>query len=154
MFSFPGSQDFDHFRLPPSLTVCVGISFALLYTSQNIRGLHLEYYTIFTFSQFTLQRSMRYRDTPATASSSNQTDMQMDELPSKHDQAAIQVEYVDRKDELERVHTVSGDEPVAHLHAKTFLVVFAVLTIYFAQLFNIVAAGAVSQVSSVHRHIY
>jgi hypothetical protein len=36
------------------------------------------------------------------------------------------------------------DEPVPHLHAKTFLVVFAVCLIYFAQLINVVGSGAVS----------
>jgi len=36
------------------------------------------------------------------------------------------------------------DEPVPHLHAKTFLTVFAVCFIYFAQLVNVVGAGAVS----------
>ena len=36
------------------------------------------------------------------------------------------------------------EEPVPHLHAKTFLVVFAVCLIYFAQLINVVGAGAVS----------
>jgi hypothetical protein len=36
------------------------------------------------------------------------------------------------------------DEPVPHLHAKTFLTVFAVCLIYFAQLINVVGAGAVS----------
>ncbi|KAI8151045.1 Efflux pump FUS6, partial [Colletotrichum sp. SAR 10_65] len=33
-------------------------------------------------------------------------------------------------------------EPVPHLHAKTFLTVFAVCVIYFAQLINVVGAGA------------
>lgn len=41
-----------------------------------------------------------------------------------------------------------GDEPPAHLHAKTFLVVFAVFCIYFAQLVNIVGAGAVRYLSA------
>jgi hypothetical protein len=36
------------------------------------------------------------------------------------------------------------DEPVAQLHAKTFLTVFAVCLIYFAQVINIVGGGAVS----------
>ncbi len=36
------------------------------------------------------------------------------------------------------------EEHVPHLHAKTFLVVFAVCLIYFAQLINVVGAGAVS----------
>ena len=69
---------------------------------------------------------------------------------TKEETASEQVEMSmdDKSPQLEadlgRVRTV--DEPVAHLHAKTFLVVFAVLTIYFAQLFNIVGAGAVSQV--------
>jgi hypothetical protein len=35
------------------------------------------------------------------------------------------------------------EEPVPHLHAKTFLTVFAVCLIYFAQLINVVGAGAV-----------
>jgi hypothetical protein len=35
------------------------------------------------------------------------------------------------------------DEPVPHLHAKTYLTVFAVCLIYFAQLINVVGAGAV-----------
>lgn len=35
------------------------------------------------------------------------------------------------------------DELVPHLHAKTFLTVFAVCLIYFAQLINVVGAGAV-----------
>ena len=36
------------------------------------------------------------------------------------------------------------EELVPHLHAKTFLTVFAVCLIYFAQLINLVGAGAVS----------
>jgi hypothetical protein len=36
------------------------------------------------------------------------------------------------------------DEAVPRLHAKTFLTVFAVCLIYFAQLINVVGAGAVS----------
>lgn len=36
-------------------------------------------------------------------------------------------------------------EPVPHLHAKTFLTVFAVCLIYFAQLINVVGAGARAQ---------
>ncbi|KAK7457499.1 hypothetical protein CaCOL14_001479 [Colletotrichum acutatum] len=37
------------------------------------------------------------------------------------------------------------DEPVPHLHAKTFLTVFAVCFIYFTQLINVVGAGAQTQ---------
>ena len=44
-----------------------------------------------------------------------------------------------------------ADEPTPHLHAKTILVVLAVYSIYFAQLFNIVAAGAVSNPSAMRR---
>ncbi|ORY58183.1 major facilitator superfamily domain-containing protein [Pseudomassariella vexata] len=36
-------------------------------------------------------------------------------------------------------------EPVPHLHGKTFLAVFAVCFIYFAQLINVVGAGAQTQ---------
>ena len=35
------------------------------------------------------------------------------------------------------------EDAVPHLHAKTFLTVFAVCLIYFAQLINVVGAGAV-----------
>ncbi len=38
----------------------------------------------------------------------------------------------------------SGEEQVPHLHAKTFLAVFAVCLIYFAQVVSLVGAGAVS----------
>ncbi|CAK7242067.1 MAG: hypothetical protein STHCBS139747_003544 [Sporothrix thermara] len=37
------------------------------------------------------------------------------------------------------------DEPEPHLHAKTFMIVFAVCFIYFAQLINVVGAGAQAQ---------
>ena len=37
----------------------------------------------------------------------------------------------------------SDDEPVATLHAKTYLAVFAVCMIYFVQIYNVVGAGAV-----------
>jgi hypothetical protein len=37
-----------------------------------------------------------------------------------------------------------GPERVAHVHAKTYLTVFAVCMLYFAQLINVVGAGAVS----------
>lgn len=37
-----------------------------------------------------------------------------------------------------------GEEPKPHLHTKTFLAVFAVFGIYFAQVYCLVGAGAVS----------
>ncbi|KAK0609584.1 hypothetical protein B0T17DRAFT_621628 [Bombardia bombarda] len=40
--------------------------------------------------------------------------------------------------------TGHSDEPKPHLHAKTFLAVFAVCSIYFVQIYNVVGAGAVS----------
>jgi len=43
--------------------------------------------------------------------------------------------------------TDESDEPVPHLHAKTFLAVIAVCLIYMAQLVNLVGAGAVSATS-------
>lgn len=39
--------------------------------------------------------------------------------------------------------SVNGPKP--HLHAKTYLAVFAVCAIYFVQIYNVVGAGAVSQ---------
>lgn len=81
--------------------------------------------------------------------------MLMEDYPTKHgnEGQTVQIEYATKDDEAEHVQTEFVDEPVAHLHAKTFLVVFAVLTIYFAQLFNIVAAGAASRMSSFKSHI-
>jgi len=43
-----------------------------------------------------------------------------------------------------------GDEPQPKLHAKTFLAVFAVCLIYFAQDFTLVGAGAVSLESTLN----
>jgi hypothetical protein len=43
------------------------------------------------------------------------------------------------------------EEPVPHLHAKTFLTVFAVCLIYFAQLINVVGAGAVRIFRSLYQ---
>jgi hypothetical protein len=37
-----------------------------------------------------------------------------------------------------------NDEAGPHLHAKTFLAVFAVAMIYFSQVLNVVGAGSVS----------
>lgn len=37
------------------------------------------------------------------------------------------------------------NEPVPHLHAKTYLAVFTVFVIYYAQLVNLVGAGAVRE---------
>ena len=38
----------------------------------------------------------------------------------------------------------SRSEPRPHLHAKTFLAVFAICVIYFVQIYNVVGCGAVS----------
>ncbi|KAL2136145.1 hypothetical protein VTI74DRAFT_5198 [Chaetomium olivicolor] len=43
-----------------------------------------------------------------------------------------------------------SDEPIPHLHAKTFLAVFAVCLIYFAQLVSIVGAGVQGQTIGAH----
>jgi len=43
-----------------------------------------------------------------------------------------------------RVSVEDIDEPVPHLHLKTYLTVFSVCLIYIAQLINVVGAGAVS----------
>ena len=49
-------------------------------------------------------------------------------------------------DHVDTVAFSYGEEPPAHLHAKTFLVVFAVFMIYVAQLINIVGLGAVGHI--------
>ena len=41
-------------------------------------------------------------------------------------------------------HETNDDERVPQLHAKTYLALFTVCLIYFAQLVNLVGAGAVS----------
>ncbi|KAH7634619.1 major facilitator superfamily domain-containing protein [Sordaria sp. MPI-SDFR-AT-0083] len=45
-----------------------------------------------------------------------------------------------------------ADDPVPHLHAKTFLAVFAVCLIYIAQLISLVGAGAQGQTIASHFH--
>jgi len=47
----------------------------------------------------------------------------------------------------------SNTEPVPHLHARTFLVVFAVCFIYFAQLVNLVGPGVVRSLRFCERRI-
>lgn len=49
----------------------------------------------------------------------------------------------EKPEELTTSSIEDPEEPVPHLHAKTFLTVFAVCLIYFAQLINVVGAGAV-----------
>ena len=45
----------------------------------------------------------------------------------------------------------SQNEPKPHLHAKTYLAVFAVCAIYFVQIYNVVGTGAVSpQITYLH----
>ncbi|KAK4213193.1 major facilitator superfamily domain-containing protein [Rhypophila decipiens] len=44
----------------------------------------------------------------------------------------------------------SNEEPVPHLHSKTFLAILAVCLIYVAQLINLVAAGAQGQTIAGH----
>lgn len=65
--------------------------------------------------------------------------------------AAVPVEQVVSDNEVDektyRDNSASIEDPKdpeARLHAKTWLTVFAVCLIYFAQLINVVGAGAVS----------
>ncbi|KAJ0382139.1 hypothetical protein COL922a_013151 [Colletotrichum nupharicola] len=60
---------------------------------------------------------------------------------SSADQTPNPVALSSRDEPKESIEDVN--EPVSHLHAKTFLTVFAVCVIYFAQLINVVGAGAV-----------
>ncbi|KAF6824041.1 siderophore iron transporter [Colletotrichum musicola] len=46
--------------------------------------------------------------------------------------------------------SLTSDEPAPHLHAKTFLAVFAVAMIYAAQLFSLIGAGAQGQTIAGH----
>jgi hypothetical protein len=63
-------------------------------------------------------------------------------------------ESTSQKDGIVKEHTSApfegdqerSDAPQPHLHAKTFLAVFAVFMIYAAQLFAIVGAGTVCTV--------
>ena len=43
-----------------------------------------------------------------------------------------------------------NDETVPHLHAKTFLIIFAVALIYFTQVVNVVGAGSVSKYKIIY----
>lgn len=52
--------------------------------------------------------------------------------------------FVDNRDKRISIVDPENDEiPVPRLHAKTFLIVFAVALIYFTQVLNIVGAGSV-----------
>ncbi len=59
-----------------------------------------------------------------------------------------EVDALDQENPSETLKTSieDTDEPVPHLHAKTYLTVFAVCLIYFAQVYNVVGAGAVSPI--------
>jgi hypothetical protein len=58
----------------------------------------------------------------------------------------VEVDALDQEHPSETLKTSieDTDEPVPHLHAKTYLTVFAVCLVYFAQVYNLVGAGAVS----------
>ena len=43
-----------------------------------------------------------------------------------------------------------NDEAVPHLHAKTFLIIFAVALIYFTQVLNVVGAGSVGKYQLIY----
>ena len=45
------------------------------------------------------------------------------------------------------------DVAVPHLHAKTFLIIFAIALIYFTQVLNIVGAGSVSKPQRAYEDI-
>ncbi len=70
--------------------------------------------------------------------------MQVTEQPREEVERPESSEPENEKAEELTSSIEDDDEPVPHLHAKTFLVVFAVCLIYFAQLVNVVGAGAVS----------
>jgi hypothetical protein len=68
----------------------------------------------------------------------------MSEVEKDHTLGSVQESLP--SDEKHSTTSIEDAEPVAHLHAKTYLTVFAVCLIYFAQLINVVGAGAVSQI--------
>jgi MFS family permease len=54
-------------------------------------------------------------------------------------------EKVHDRGDLTETGSEEGPERIAHVHAKTYLTVFAVCMLYFAQLINVVGAGAQTQ---------
>ncbi|KAK3324879.1 major facilitator superfamily domain-containing protein [Apodospora peruviana] len=50
--------------------------------------------------------------------------------------------HAEKSHGLEIISSFSEGEPKPHLHAKTFLAVFAVCAIYFVQIYNVVGTGA------------
>lgn len=75
-------------------------------------------------------------DTAREASSSPGTASQHDQHPEKGTAQSSQTAASDTSS--------SRSEPRPHLHAKTFLAVFAICVIYFVQIYNVVGSGAVS----------
>lgn len=70
--------------------------------------------------------------------------LQVTEEPSSAGERPESSEPEHEKPEQRTTSSIEDhEEPVPHLHAKTFLIVFAVCLIYFAQLINVVGAGAV-----------
>jgi hypothetical protein len=59
------------------------------------------------------------------------------------EEPAVSSKMPDSLEPKPEIATSSIKERVPHLHAKTFLTVFAVCLIYFAQLINLVGTGAV-----------
>ena len=66
--------------------------------------------------------------TPSTPENASEKDVTGEKVLAKHQQT-----------------DVDDPEPQAHLHARTFLAVFAMCLIYFAQDFALVGAGSVSR---------
>lgn len=55
----------------------------------------------------------------------------------------LQIETPEKPTGVTSSNIEDEDELVPHLHMKTYLTVFAICLIYFAQLVNVVGAGAV-----------
>jgi len=59
-------------------------------------------------------------------------------------ESVIDKPAMEKPDQRVNAGVEDGQEPIPHLHMKTYLTVFAICLIYFAQLINVVGAGAVS----------
>lgn len=61
----------------------------------------------------------------------------------------IGIETPEKPTDVTSSNIEDEDELVPHLHMKTYLTVFAICLIYFAQLVNVVGAGAVRDSSNM-----
>lgn len=86
----------------------------------------------------------------ATANSGQQNPPSPTSESAHHTEKTEQITHTNLSSASDDNITHENDEPKPHLHAKTYLAVFAVCSIYFVQIYNVVGVGAVSPIPSLN----